>query len=138
MKRMRLARPGPRPWPTTTGLLAGPAGAGAPRPPGEPRRRLAHRGAVAPLARSLPISSDWMLSVKMDDRHIMWVGGRYPDPVDARRAFIYDIRTEQFREVAPVPFAKATTDGDGKTPMMALATIGALGDGSVVVGGWGS
>lgn len=119
-----------------TGLLASPASAGTPGPggptvgsPSAPQWQRS-RG-------SLPISSDWMLAVKMDDRHIMWVGGRYANPVDARRAFIYDIRTQQFREVAPVPFAKATTDVAGQTPMMALATIGALADGSVVIVGGG-
>jgi len=111
----------------TIGVSAAPADA---HPRGAVNDAQWHRSRGA-----LPIAADWMLAVKMDDRHIMWVSGLYPNPADARRAFIYDVQTQHFREVAPVPFAKASTDVADGTPLTTLAAIGALADGSVVIAG---
>ena len=55
-----------------------------------------------------------MIGVKIDKHRLMWLGGNAADPVQGRRMFIYDVRTQTFRETAPVPFAKTATDAAGQ------------------------
>jgi hypothetical protein len=75
---------------------------------------------------SLPVGKDGAIGLKLSGDRVMWVGGATADPVDSNRAFIYDVRTQRFRETAPVPTAK---------PLDGYAFAGVLADDSVVIGG---
>jgi hypothetical protein len=74
----------------------------------------------------LPVGKDGAIGLKLRGDRIMWVSGTAADAADNNRAFIYDVRTQRFRETAPVPAAKGL---DG------YAFAGVLPDDSVVIAG---
>ncbi|MDQ1539776.1 MAG: hypothetical protein QOH29_502 [Actinomycetota bacterium] len=81
-------------------------------------------------------SRDATIGLKLDAHRVMWLGGLgTSDPVDILRTSIYDIRTQQFQETAPVPAAKTATNGAPGALPLAFAGAGVLADGSVVLAG---
>lgn len=75
---------------------------------------------------AIPIGMKGSIAVKLGSHQVMWIGAETDDAADVNRVFLYDVRTQQFHETAPVPTAK---------PVTALAVVGALADGSVVIAG---
>lgn len=76
---------------------------------------------------SIPVGLDGGIGLKLNDHQVFWIAAQADDPADNNRTFIYDIRTQLFRETAPVPAAKPIT-----FPGIAA---GVLADGTVVVAG---
>jgi len=74
----------------------------------------------------LPVGKDGACGVKLNDRQVLWVGGRSDDSADNNRVFVYDVTTRRFDEVAPVPAAKR---------MNRNVAVGVLANGHVVVAG---
>ena len=75
---------------------------------------------------AMPIGKTKLSGVRLDEHRVMWLAGNADSPADQNRCFIYDLRTGNFRETAPVPADKH---------LDAQAAIGVLDDGSVVVTG---
>jgi hypothetical protein len=77
-------------------------------------------------AGELPVGKDAVCGVKLNDREVLWVGGKPDDPADGNRVFVYNVGTRLFHEVAPVPAAKR---------MNRDVAVGVLRNGHVVVAG---
>jgi hypothetical protein len=73
---------------------------------------------------TLPVQRDRTVGVRIDGTTVMWLGG--DDPTTSNQAFIYDVRSRDFRKVSPVPAAKQLDRS---------ISVGVLRDGSVVVAG---
>lgn len=94
---------------------------------GSAERVASNHGPAWELSRDvLPVAKDGAIGLKLSGDRIMWVGGFAADLADNNRAFIYDVRTQRFRETAPVPAAK---------PLDGYAFAGVLADDTVVIAG---
>jgi hypothetical protein len=77
-------------------------------------------------SQTLPVGLLGGIGLKLDSHQVMWIGADTENVADRNRTFIYDVRTREIRETAPVPAAK---------PLNGLIGAGVLRDGSVVVAG---